>query len=74
MIIRSLINPTNIPTTIGSREISVYESETLNTRISILAIKPIIYSNIIVPNDAINGIQKDLLTTPPPFMKLITAP
>lgn len=66
LIIRSLINPTNIPATIGSKEISVNESETLNTRKSILAINPIIYSNIIVPNDAINGIQKGLLTTPPP--------
>lgn len=67
MIIRSLITPTNNPATIGSTAISVDENETLNNRKSILAIKPIIYSNIIVPNDAINGIEKDLLTTPPLF-------
>ena len=52
---------------IGSKAISASpESEILNISDSILATNPIIYSNIIVPNDAINGIQKDLFTTPPP--------
>ncbi len=56
-----------MPARIGFKETSVYDSENLNTRKSILAIKPIIYSNMIVPNDAINGIQKLLLKTPPPI-------
>jgi hypothetical protein len=69
-IIRSLINPTSIPTAIGSRAISEFESEILNIRKSILPIKPTIYSKIIVPNDVINGIQKDLLTvSAPPHFK-----
>ena len=54
---------------IGNKAISASpESEILNTRDSILAINPIIYSNMIVPNDAINGIQNDLFTTPPPHV------
>lgn len=66
-MIRSLINPTIIPTIIGSKAISASpESETLNTKASILAINPIIYSKIIVPNAALSGIQNDLFTTPPP--------
>lgn len=39
-----------MPARIGFKETSVYDSENLNTRKSILAIKPIIYSNMIVPN------------------------
>lgn len=70
-MIRSLINPINIPTIIGKKEISVYEGEIVNTRKSMLAIKPIVYSIIIVPNDAIKGIQKDLLTNLPPTIIII---
>lgn len=64
------MNPTNTPTPNGSRAISICESEILNIRKSISAIKPIIYSNIIVPNEAVNGIQKDLLTTPHPIHEI----
>lgn len=55
-----------MPTPIGSSEISVCESEKLNSRTSIFAIKPITYSTTIVPNETSNGIQKDLFTTSPP--------
>lgn len=61
------MNPPNTPAKIGNSEISVFESEIFNLRKSISAINPIIYSTIIVPNEAINGIQKDLPTTPPPI-------
>jgi len=61
------MNPTPIPTKIGNKEISVYELETLNTKKSIFAKKPIKYSTIIVPNAAINGIQKGLRIFSPPL-------
>lgn len=50
-----------MPTTIGKKEISVYEGETLNIKKFKSAILPIVNSNIIVLNEAINGIQKGLL-------------
>lgn len=67
----SVINPINKPTMTGRKEISVYEGEIFILRKLISAIKPIVYSNIIVPNDANNGIQKGLLTIPPPIQLLM---
>src|SRR5699024_283586 len=61
MIILSLIKPIKIPTKIGKREISICEGEMRNIRKSILPMYPIIYNNIIVPNELINGNQKGLL-------------
>lgn len=62
LIICLLINPTKIPTIIGKKEISVYESETLNIRISISVIVPTIYRSTTVANPAVKGTQKYLLT------------
>lgn len=62
------MNPIKKPTMIGKKEISEYDGEILKVKISISAIKPMKYSSIMVPNDAVNGTQKDLLTTPPPHL------